>query len=160
MDLTSTSQNTPVVALIEAPSRGAELIFGRPLLERMIRICERAGVDRFFIVSACRPPRAHGFEPALGRYAGDPRIRRVGSFDEATSAAGDWPDDSLCVALRGNIVFSVSQLRDLLARQASTRQAPNGRSEVVRLGSANGDPAASVSVGLTTRFHWRKQRGP
>jgi phosphatidylglycerophosphate synthase len=151
LDLTSTSQNdTPAVALIEAPSRGAELIFGRPLLERMIRICERAGVDRFFIQRSAA--EQDGFEPVLGRFAGDPRIRLVDSFGEIKSAAGEWRDDSQCVALRGNIVFSVSQLRDLMARQASTRQAPNGRSEVVRLGSANGDPAASVSVGPLRDF--------
>lgn len=151
MDLTSTSQNdTPAVALIEAPSRGAELIFGRPLLERMIRICERAGVDRFFI--KCPAAEQGRFEPVLGRFAGDPRIRLVGSFDEVKTAAGDWRDDSQCVALRGNIVFSMSQLRDLMARQAATQQAPNGRPEVVRLGSANGDPAASVSVGSLRDF--------
>ncbi len=137
------------MALIEAPSRGAELIFGRPLLERMIRVCERAGVNRFFIT--CPDSEQARCEPALGRFAGDPRVHRVGSFDEINCAAGDWRDDSQCVALRGNILFSVSQLRDLLARQASLRQAPIGRPGVVRLG-ANGDPAASVSVGLLRDF--------
>ncbi len=150
MDLTSTSQNdTPAVALIEAPSRGAELIFGRPLLERMIRVCERAGVNRFVIKRSA--PGQTGFAPALGRFAGDPRIRLVDSFDEVKNAAGECHDDSQCVALRGNIVFSMSQLRDLMARQAAARQTLNG-AEVVRLGSANGDPAASVSVGSLRDF--------
>jgi phosphatidylglycerophosphate synthase len=145
LEPTSTNQNnTPAVALIEAPSRGAELIFGRPLLERMIRICERAGVSRFFV--RCPAQEQTRFEPALGRFANDPRIRLVDSFDELRNAVGDGQVDSQCVALKGNIVFSVSQLRDLLAQQ--TVHAAG----VISLASADGDPAASVSVGPLRDF--------
>ena len=40
------------VAFIESPSRARELIFGRPLLERIMLVCERVGVRRFFISAA------------------------------------------------------------------------------------------------------------
>jgi phosphatidylglycerophosphate synthase len=136
-------ENAPQVALVDAPSRGAELIFGHPLLERMIRICERAGISRFIV--KCSPPERERLTQALGRFSGDPRIKLVGSFDEIRGDAGDW-QDSPCVALNGNIVFSLSQLRDLMAWRASNR------SEVVRLASANGDTSASVAVGKLSDF--------
>jgi phosphatidylglycerophosphate synthase len=144
LDPLSTSQeNTPAVALVDAPSRGTELIFGRPLLERMIRVCERAGVSRFFV--RCPSRERHGFEQALGRFSHDHRIRLVDSFEEIKNEAGDWRDTSQCVALNGNIVFSLSQLHDLMAWHAS-----NG--EIVRLASANGDSTASISVGKLGDF--------
>lgn len=127
------------MALVDALSRGAELIFGHPLLERLIRICERAGIDHFFV--RCPAQERARFAQALGRFSGDPRIALVGSFDEIKQVPGEWHNTSQCVAVNGNIVFSVAQLRDLMAWQAS-----NG-GEVVRLASANGDPAAWLSVG-------------
>jgi phosphatidylglycerophosphate synthase len=140
LESTSTNQkNASAVALVDAPSRGAELIFGRPLLERMLKVCDRAGVSRFFV--RCRDTERDRFRQALGRFSNDPRISLVDSFDELCNIAGDLNYSGQCVAVRGNIVFSLSQLRDLMAWQASDG------SEVVRLGSANGDPAASVSVG-------------
>ncbi len=132
------------MALVDARSRGAELIFGHPLLERLIRVCEQAGIAHFFV--RCPTQERARFARALGRFSGDPRIRLVGSFEEIKQAPGDWHDTSPCVAVNGNIVFSLSQLRDLIASQAS-----NG-SEVVRLANANGDPAASLSVGRLGDF--------
>jgi phosphatidylglycerophosphate synthase len=140
------------VALIDAPSRGAELIFGRPLLERIVRLCERAGVSRFFV--RCPTDERERVEPALGRFAGDPRVRFVDSFDEVEHSAADWQQQSPCVTLKGNIVFSLSQLRDLMAWQASNS------SEVVRLASANGDPNASISVGRLGDFVGASGRVP
>ncbi|HEV3111806.1 MAG TPA: CDP-alcohol phosphatidyltransferase family protein [Candidatus Binataceae bacterium] len=132
------------MALVDAPSRGAELIFGHPLLERLIRICERAGIAHFFV--RCPTQERARFAQALGRFSHDPRIRMVGSFDEIKQAPSDLHDTSQCVAVNGNIVFSVSQLRDLMAWQASNS------GEMVRLGSANGDPAAWLSVGRLSDF--------
>jgi len=125
--------------LIDAPSRGADLIFGRPLLERMIRVCERAGVANFFL--KCPTQEQTRYSAALGRFAGDPRVHFVGSFDEVKNHLNGSPHSGQGVALKGNIVFSLSQLRDLLTQQA------NRAAEVIKLPSANGDPAASVSVG-------------
>ncbi len=132
------------MALVDAPSRGTELIFGRPLLERMIRVCERAGISRFFV--RCPFPEQPRFREALGRFSGDPRIRILASFDEIKDGAGDWQDASRCVAVSGNIVFSLSQLRGLIAHQLS-----NG-GEPVRLCSANGEPGASVAIGRLGDF--------
>jgi phosphatidylglycerophosphate synthase len=132
------------VALIDAPRRGAELIFGRPLLERIVRVCERAGVNRFFV--KCPSQEEALFGPALGRFAGDPRVQFVRSYDELLKEPEDWQDRVQCVALNGNIVFSLTQLRELLAQQAGDG------AKAVRLGSANGDPAASVAVGPLRHF--------
>ncbi len=131
------------MALVNAPSRGTELIFGRPLLERMIRVCERAGVSRFFV--KCPAQERERFGNALGRFSRDPRIRLVSSFDEVKDAA-DLADASPCVALNGNIVFSLNQLRDLMQWHAINS------TEIVRLASANGDPDASVAVGRLSDF--------
>jgi phosphatidylglycerophosphate synthase len=139
----TTDGNAQAVALVDAPSRGTELIFGRPLLERMIRVCERAGVSRFFI--RCPEEERSRFGQALGRFSNDPRVRLVDSFDEARNA-GDLDEASPCVALSGNIVFSLSQLCDLMAWEAS------GGSEVVRLTGTDGDTTASVSVGRLRDF--------
>lgn len=139
LDSTSAIQEKAPVVLIDAPSRGADLIFGRPLLERMIRVCERAGIADFFL--KCPPPEQSGYRTALGRFAGDPRVHFVGSFDEVKNRLNGSGDSVPAIALRGNIVFSLSQLRELIARQAD--RAP----QVVKLASSNGDPAASVSVG-------------
>src|SRR5260370_2411635 len=114
------------------------------MLERMIRICERAGVSRFFV--KCPAQEQTRFEPALGRFTDDPRIRLVDSFDELRNAVGDCQVNSQCVAVKGNIVFSVSQLRDLLTQQAAHAAG------VISLTSADGDPAASVSVGPLRDF--------
>lgn len=139
MDSSSSSPEKTTVALIDAPSRGADLIFGRPLLERMIRVCERAGVSRFFV--RCPVQKQPRYSDALGRFASDPRVRFVGSFDEVKNVLDGKHDPNQGIVLKGNIVFSLSQLRELLAQQA--RRA----AEVIKLPSSNGDPAASVSVG-------------
>jgi phosphatidylglycerophosphate synthase len=139
LDSSSASQEKIPVALIDPPSRGAELIFGRPLLERTIRVCERAGIGRFLL--RCPAQEQPKFNAALGRFAGDPRVRFVESFGEMKNDLnGDHRPDQ-CVALKGNIVFSLSQLRELMAQQAA------GAGGVVKLPSSDGDPAASVSVG-------------
>ena len=104
----------------------------------MIRVCERAGVSRFFV--RCPVQEQSWYSAALGRFASDPRVRFVGTFDEVKNDLGK-DDSDQGVALNGNIVFSLSQLRELLAQQ--TRRT----AEVIKLPSFNGDPAASVSVG-------------
>jgi phosphatidylglycerophosphate synthase len=105
----------------------------------MIRVCERAGISRFFL--RCPDQEQPKYSAALGRFAGDPRVRFVGSFDEVKSDLNGEHGPDQGVALKGNIVFSLSQLRELLTQQA-------GRAaEVIKLPSSNGDPAASVSVG-------------
>jgi len=130
------------VALVEAPSRGSELIFGRPLLERMLRVCERAGVSRFFV--KCPAPERPRFADALGRFSEDSRVCWVDSFDQVRDIADEVCGISRCVVLSGNIVFSLSQLRDLLERHAA-----NGH-QSLRLASR--DPAASVAVGNLADF--------
>jgi phosphatidylglycerophosphate synthase len=142
--LSNSHETPPAIVLLDTPGRGTELIFGRPLLERMLRVCERAGVTRFFV--KCPPSERARYGQALGRFSDDPRARLVSSFEEVENAIGDLNDATQCIAVSGNIVFSLSQLRDLMAWESSDR------GEVVRLASANGDPGASVSVGRLGDF--------
>ncbi len=101
-------------ALIRTGSRAAEPIFGRPLLERLILICERAGVKRFFI----ERPRGQDLRSALGSFRDDPSVEIVNSLDEVMGQPfGIGPDQS-CLALNGNLVFAGSQLRQMMARHA------------------------------------------
>jgi phosphatidylglycerophosphate synthase len=110
----------------------------------MLRICERAGVSHFFV--KCPASDQVRFGQALGRFSHDPRIRLVSSFEEIKRAPGGLNEASQCVAVSGNIVFSLSQLRDLMAWQASES------GEAMRLATATGDPAGSVTVGRLGDF--------
>ena len=131
-------QPAPVLALIDPPARGADVLFGRPLLERIVKVCERAGVSRFYV--KCPTDQRAGLLPILGRFAEDPRIRLVESFDTLRKT-DDWRDTGLCVQLKGNIVFSPSQLCALLAPQAASG------SKTLKLCSGGGDSQAWLCVG-------------
>jgi phosphatidylglycerophosphate synthase len=134
----------PMVALIKAPSRGAEQIFNRPLTERMVRLCERAGASRFFI--SCPRQEQGRVTQALGRFSGDARVQVIDSASEIAAAADGPAPTTRCIAVSGNIIFSLSQLQSLIKRQKG-----NGGA-VVRLASANGEPGAAVSVGRLQDF--------
>lgn len=120
-------------ALIDVPSRGESLIFGRPLLERLLLICRRAGVKRFFI-------GAHGpvNRDSLGSFRDSPEVRFVDSFSELLD---ELPADARCVALRGNLVMPASQLRAVLDSQAACP------GEVVSLVSTDATCSGSVTAG-------------
>jgi phosphatidylglycerophosphate synthase len=99
-------------ALICAPSRAHETIFGRPLLERLMIQCARAGVSRFIIEA---PPTEHPtVRTALGSFSANPQVTIVDSI----GAAGGWRDgidqSAPGIALRGNLVMAQSQLRRAL----------------------------------------------
>jgi phosphatidylglycerophosphate synthase len=140
----SITVDEPMVALIEASSRGGEQIFNRSLTERMMRLCERAGASRFFI--SCPRQEQGRILLALGRFGGDPRVQMVDSTDQIAAVANTPASATRCIAVTGNIIFSLSQLQGLIARQ---RGDGGG---VVRLASANGEPGAAVSVGLLQDF--------
>ncbi len=102
-------------ALIRAPSRSAEVIFGRPLLERLVLICERAGVKRIFI------ERRQGSElgDALGDFRGNPKVALVDSFDELLAQPIGLGRERPCLAMAGNLVFARSQLKRMIATHAA-----------------------------------------
>ena len=108
-------------ALIAAPDRANNAVFGRPLLERLMINCERAGIKRF-VVAAPRelyPDVAR----AMGRFKDRDTVSMVESFSEILNrrnAQGLGIDPSSpCVSFSGNLVFAKSQLSRLLDAHAS-----------------------------------------
>src|SRR6202012_3638629 len=95
---------TPIpTALITAPSRADELIFGRSLLERLIILCTRAGIDHFIVESSPsrrEPPLAlvRNVEPAA-------RVDVVDSLDSLVVQPCAVSADTPCLRVSGNLVM-------------------------------------------------------
>jgi phosphatidylglycerophosphate synthase len=104
-------------ALITLPSRAEEPIFGRPLLERLVILCERAGVSRFFIIEEDSNHRGRALN-ALGRFANDPRIKIVRSLKDLESSQ-ELDPSSDCIRFSGNLVLAQSQLARVIERYLS-----------------------------------------
>jgi phosphatidylglycerophosphate synthase len=107
-------------ALIAAPNRGNNSIFGRPLLERLMINCERAGVKRFVIAA---PAESHPeLARAMGRFRDRDSVSIVESFADVMSRNnGHAPIDpsAACVAFSGNLVFAKSHLTRILNAHAA-----------------------------------------
>src|SRR5262249_54795842 len=130
-------------ALIHAPTHAGELIFGRPLLERLLHVCARAGVKRFFVEAASGERTA--LRTALGSFRDSPDVIFVGSLTEVLE---HLPADAPCISLGGNLVVGTLQLRGVIANQAARA------GEVVALegiGSAPGTLAVGPLHRLVTR---------
>jgi phosphatidylglycerophosphate synthase len=126
-------------ALISAPSRARDKIFGRPLLERLMIQCSRAGVSRFVIEAT--PAEHETIRTALGSFGASPQVTIVDSIG-ATGAWRDGIDPSAPgVALRGNLVMAQSQLRRALADYAMNP----GRD--LCFASADDDRGGTIQVG-------------
>lgn len=100
-------------ALIEVPPLAAEVIFGKCLLERLLLVCRRAGVKRFF-VEAASTERTR-LRALLGSFQVSSDVIFVASPFELLE---HLPPEALCVGMRGNLVLSPSVLRDVIKRQA------------------------------------------
>lgn len=123
-------------ALISIPSRANELIFGKPLLERLMILCERAGIQRF-VVSA--PPDQHEVtRQALGRFHDDPKVGLVDSLDQAEQSL---KPETICVRFDGNLVLAPSILRATLDRYTA---APK---DAVSVLSTDAEHGGRISVG-------------
>jgi len=130
-------------ALIAAPDRANNAVFGRPLLERLMINCERAGIKRF-VVAAPRelyPDVAR----AMGRFKDRDTVSMVESFSEILNhrnAQGLGIDlSSPCVSFSGNLVFAKSQLARVLVANAS-----NPRS-VCRTVSTDREQGGEIATG-------------
>jgi hypothetical protein len=128
-------------ALIHAPERAGDVIFGRTLLERLMLVCERAGVNRFFIEVA-DAERAE-LRASMGSFRDSPDVSLVSSLAQALE---HLPAEPPCVALRGNLVLSIPQLSGLIAAQAAR---PGG---VVVLDSADDARRGTVAAGPPSRL--------
>jgi phosphatidylglycerophosphate synthase len=123
-------------ALISAPSRSDNRIFGRYLLERVILACERAGVRRFFIQAPAG--RRSEVECSLGSFRSRSDVTLVDRFE--LSLDGIDPE-SPCISFAGNLVFSKLQLKRVLDNAA---QSPN---RVFRFLSSDADHGGEIAVG-------------
>jgi phosphatidylglycerophosphate synthase len=112
------------------------MIFGRSLLERLMLMCQRAGVKRFFIEAG--NPAQDSVRTSLGSFRDHSEVNFVGSF---TQVLEQLPADAPCIALRGNLVLAASQLRGLLASQA---ERPG---EVVSVASTDAARCGSLAAG-------------
>ena len=128
-------------ALIDTVPRPRELIFGRPLLERLMLACARAGVRRFF-VEATEAERAE-LLASLGSFRDNPDVTLVASRAQALEAL---PAGASCVALRGSLVLAASRVRELIEVQAARP------GDVVVLDSASGARDGAVAVGPLSRL--------
>ena len=123
-------------ALITIPSRANDLIFGRPLLERLMILCERAGIRRFVLQGHAELREATRI--ALGRFRDNPSVALVDTLNQANSGL-----DPAAVGVRfnGNLVLSPSILRKALDQY---RSSPGATVNVVSTDSEHG---GSISVG-------------
>jgi len=128
-------------ALIDAPARAGNLIFGRPLLERLMLICQRAGVKRFFIERGAAGDDE--LRASMGSFSGHPEVTFVGSFVQVLE---QMPANAPCIVLRGNLVLAASQLRELLDKQAVRPD------EAVSLQSTDAARAGSLAAGPLARL--------
>jgi hypothetical protein len=85
------------------------------LLERLMILCERAGIQRFVIEA---PTARHDeAQAALGRFRHSPAVCLVASLTNGT--AGIDPATA-CVRFTGNLVMAQSNLRRALAQYAAS----------------------------------------
>lgn len=98
--------------------RATNPIFGRPLLERLMITCERAGVSRFFIEA--RADQRPEITSAMGRFGGTACVFFVDSLEEILRAPYGLQRTAPCIASTGNLVFALSQLRRIVERQAAS----------------------------------------
>jgi hypothetical protein len=97
-------------ALLEVPALANSLIYGRQLLERLIATCRRAGVKRFLIIGEAERGELLA---ALGSYRYDPAVEII---KQQSPLIEDLPGESLCLMLRGNLILTVTALKDLFGK--------------------------------------------
>ncbi len=131
-------------ALLTAPPRGGEAIFGRPLLERLLTSCERAGIKRFFI-QATAEEREH-VASSMGRFAGRSEVQMVDSFEELLNGPYRIDPSARCLALNGNLVISSWFLNRIVA------EAEYQAGRVTTMLSADPERAGSIAIGPVTEF--------
>jgi phosphatidylglycerophosphate synthase len=125
-------------AIISAPSRANNPIFGRPLLERLMLNCERAGVKRFVIEVPSE--RRDEIANSLGRFRSRPDVTIVDSLDRAVGHDG-LTERTSAIALRGNLVLTKSHLLKLIGDYEAHPDA------VIRTTTADTDRGGEIAVG-------------
>jgi len=125
-------------ALISLPSRADERVFGRPLLERLIILCRRAGIPRFLVEAG--PDDRHRVLVALGGFASDPAVQIVRSLKDVPEAQNLNPA-AACIRFSGNVVLAQSQLARAIAEYLTQPGVP------LRIVSAEPEQGGSIAIG-------------
>jgi len=130
---------TPVIeaALISLPSRADEAIFGRPLLERLVILCRRAGIPRI-IVEASSDERERALA-ALGTFSHDPSVQIVQSLKDFPTHPLNAPTP--CIRLSGNLVLAQSQLNLAMAEYRANPGVP------LNIASVDCEHAGTIEIG-------------
>ncbi len=139
LDQVLTRSTAVEAALIEAPSRADELVFGRTVLERLVLLCERAGATRIFVSAPAG--KRDALKASLAKLAGAHSFTFLGSFDEVADGHHRVARDTPCIALRGNLVTSGRQLAELIGSYLAEP------TRVARLLSADAGHAGEIAVG-------------
>lgn len=126
-------------ALISAPARSDDRIYGRTLLERLLINCERAGIKRFYVQTGLSDQER--VTKSLGRFAAARNVSIITSYDELLRGPFGLDPSEPCVSLSGNLVLSTSHLNRILAA-AGDRSGP-----VVNTVSADYERGGSISTG-------------
>ncbi len=135
------SENVEAAPIV-APPLAAETIFRRSLLERLLLVCRRVGVKRFFIIAADNE-RTH-FRASLGAFRAGSDVIFVGSSAEVLD---HLPAEAPCVAMRGNLVLSPFVLREVIARQA---ECPGKVHAMQSTGDGHGGAVMAGTLNLLT----------
>jgi phosphatidylglycerophosphate synthase len=129
---------TPLqAALINAPTRAGDTIFGRPLLERLIILCSRTGIDRFIVETG----QSEQALAALGGFRESPQVRLVDSLNKVIEQPAGLDLAAPCLRLDGNLVLAQSQLRRALDDYAAHPGKP------LRVMSTDAEQGGMVTVG-------------
>ncbi|HLH77910.1 MAG TPA: CDP-alcohol phosphatidyltransferase family protein [Candidatus Binataceae bacterium] len=129
----------PATVVILGLSQAATEIYGRPLLERILLNCQRAGISRFVV--DCDPNKRGLMREAAGQFAADPGLLLV---EIGKNGVPGLPANTACVMVCGNLVFAASHLARLLALQ---RAQPG---QVVALAVGAGAAEAQLCAGPLT----------
>jgi phosphatidylglycerophosphate synthase len=125
-------------ALISLPSRADERVFGRPLLERLIILCRRAGIQQFVIEAG--PEETQRAILALGALSHDSAIQIVPSLQDLT-IAGSLSKSEDCIRFSGNLVLAQSQLARVMTQYLTRPGVP------FTVVSADREHGGSIAVG-------------
>ena len=106
------------------------------MLERLMILCERAGIQRFVVAAPAANREAT--RRALGRFRDDPKVGLVDSLDQAEP--GLQPE-TICVRFDGNLVLAPSILRAALDHYTA---APKNTVSVL---STDAEHGGRISVG-------------
>jgi phosphatidylglycerophosphate synthase len=126
-------------ALISAPPRSNDRIFGRSLLERLLVSCERSGVKRIYVAAPSKDRER--VSHSMGRFSSDRRVSIVDSFDELMRGPFGLDPSEPCVRLSGNLVFATSHLSRIIGKDGG-RTGP-----VMNTVSADYERGGSISTG-------------